>query len=84
MKKGRKPKSETTKNKKIDKKSYNLKKTNQQLLRVSEVATFFNVTERTVYLWIDNGHLETETTPGGQLRVTKESIDKCRFLQGNN
>lgn len=84
MKRGKKPKSETTKNQETDKKSYNFRNTNRQLMRVSEVAIFFNVTERTVYLWIENGHLEIETTPGGQLRVTKESVDNCRFLQKNN
>lgn len=49
------------------------------LLRVSEVAQYFDVTERTVYLWVEHGHLETESTPGGQLRVTKGSVDRCRF-----
>jgi excisionase family DNA binding protein len=47
--------------------------------RVSEVAEYFGVTERTVYLWIEHGHLDVESTPGGQKRVTKKSIDKCRF-----
>lgn len=49
------------------------------LLRVSEVAQYFDVTDRTVYLWIEHGHLEIEMTPGGQKRVTKDSVDKCRF-----
>jgi len=47
--------------------------------RVSEVAWYFDVTERTVYLWIENGHLKTVLTPSGQWRITKESLDKCRF-----
>ena len=49
------------------------------LLRVGEVAIYFNVTERTVYLWIEHGLIKTESTPGGQIRVTKKSIDQCRF-----
>ena len=49
------------------------------LLRLSEVAQYFDVTEQTVYLWIAHGHLEIEMTPGGQKRVTKDSIDRCRF-----
>ena len=47
--------------------------------RVSEVAAYYDVTERTVYLWIAHGHLATEATPGGQTRVTRESLDSCRF-----
>jgi excisionase family DNA binding protein len=47
--------------------------------RVSEVAGYFDVTERTVYLWIEHGHLEVEFTPMGQKRITKESLDNCRF-----
>lgn len=49
------------------------------LLRISEVAQYFDVTERTVYLWIEHGHLEIEMTPGGQKRVTKDSVDRCRL-----
>jgi hypothetical protein len=51
----------------------------RRLFRVSEVAMMFDVSERAVYLWIENGHLAIEMTPGGQKRVTGESIDKCRF-----
>jgi|APSaa5957512622_1039677.scaffolds.fasta_scaffold88391_1 excisionase family DNA binding protein len=50
-------------------------------LRVSEVAYYYGVTERTVYLWIQHGHLLTEKTPMGQWRVTRESLDKCRFAK---
>lgn len=53
------------------------------LLRVSEVARYFDVTDKTVYLWIQHGHLEIENTPGGQMRVTKNSVDKCRFRSVN-
>jgi excisionase family DNA binding protein len=51
----------------------------KRLFRVSEVASYFEVTERTVYLWITHKHLKTEKTPGGQWRITKDSIDECRF-----
>jgi len=30
-------------------------------------------------LWIENGHLKTVLTPSGQWRITKESLDRCRF-----
>ncbi len=56
---------------------------NKVLLRISDVAQYFDVTERTVRLWIEHRHLEIETTPGGQLRVTKESVDRCRFRREN-
>lgn|GEM_PF-894605 len=51
----------------------------RRLFRVSEVADMFDVSERAVYLWIENGHLQIESTPGGQKRITGESIDECRF-----
>jgi excisionase family DNA binding protein len=47
--------------------------------RVSEVANYFDVSERTVYLWIEHGHLAIEYTPAGQKRITRESINSCRF-----
>ena len=47
--------------------------------RVSEVANYFDVSERTVYLWIEHGHLAIEYTPAGQKRITRESINNCRF-----
>jgi excisionase family DNA binding protein len=53
------------------------------LLRVEEVAQYFDVDRRTVYLWIENGHLETEDTPSGFMRITKESVDRCRFNKRN-
>ena len=48
--------------------------------RVSEIASYFSVSERTVYLWIEHKHLETIQTPRGQWRITRESLDKCRFI----
>lgn len=49
--------------------------------RVGEVAIYFGVTDRTVYLWIEHGHLKIERTPAGQIRVTKKSVDECRFRE---
>ena len=51
----------------------------KRLFRVGEVAKYFDVSDRTVYLWIEHGHLATELTPGGQWRITIESINQCRF-----
>ena len=48
------------------------------LLRVDEVATYFDVTERTIYLWIDHGLLEAERYKRA-IRVTRNSIEKFRL-----
>jgi len=52
---------------------------NRPTLRVSEVAHYYGVDKRTVYLWIEHNHLKTVMTPGGQKRITRESLDTCRF-----
>ena len=49
--------------------------------RVSEVAEYYGVSERSVYLWIEHGHLKIIMTPGGQKRITKTAIDECRFFK---
>jgi excisionase family DNA binding protein len=46
----------------------------KNLLRPAEVAEYFSVTKRTVYLWIAEKKLDTELTPGGSLRIKRESI----------
>ena len=51
----------------------------KKLLRVEEVAEYFSVTCRTIYLWIEHGHLEAERTPGKCIRITHESVEKCRL-----
>mgnify|MGYP001480116524 CR=1 FL=1 len=51
---------------------------NKPLLRVGEVAQFFGVTNRTVYSWIAKKWLDIEWTPGKQIRVATESVNKCR------
>lgn len=47
--------------------------------RISEVADYFDVTERTIRLWIDHGHLSIVYTGPGVRRVTRESLNLCRF-----
>ena len=49
-------------------------------LRISDVARYFDTTERTVRLWLQHGHLEEVRTPGGLKRITKKSFDTCRFF----
>jgi len=53
----------------------------KELLRIDEVADYFSVTVRTVYLWIEHGHLKTRKTPGGLPRVLRSSIKKCRIAK---
>ncbi len=48
------------------------------LFRVDEVAEYFSVTERTIRLWIEHKHLESEKIQG-ILRIPREAILKCRF-----
>ena len=51
----------------------------KELLRVDEVAEYFSVTEKTIRLWIDHGHLIAEKIVG-IVRIPRESIIKCRFF----
>lgn len=51
----------------------------RETLRISDVARYFDTTERTVRLWLQHGHLEDVRTPGGLKRITKKSFDTCRF-----
>ena len=48
------------------------------LLRVDEVASYFDVTARTIYLWIDHGLLEAEKLRG-VIRISRESIKNFRL-----
>lgn len=52
--------------------------TKKPLLRVDEVASYFDVTEKTIYLWIDHGLLEAEKYKR-VIRITRESILKFRL-----
>lgn len=49
----------------------------KDLLRVDEVARYFQVTNQTVRLWISRGHLQAERMVG-VLRISRESIARCR------
>lgn len=54
---------------------------NKELLRVEEAAEYFQVTDRTIYLWIDHGHLQAERIgPGKSIRITRESALNCRLV----
>ena len=48
----------------------------KNLLLVIEVAEYFRVVPRTVYLWMEHGKLEKTVTPGGAVRVTRKSVIK--------
>lgn len=50
-------------------------------LHVAEVAQYWSVSTRTIYLWIEHKHLETITTPSGSIRVTRESALTCRLIK---
>lgn len=50
----------------------------KSLFRVDEVATHFDVSCRTIYLWIDHGLLEAEKYKG-IIRVPRQSIITFRL-----
>jgi excisionase family DNA binding protein len=50
----------------------------KELLRVDEVAAYFDVSTRTIYLWIDHGHLQAEKL-AGSIRITLKSILNFRL-----
>jgi excisionase family DNA binding protein len=52
---------------------------NKELLRVEEVAEYFSVTKKTIYLWIEHGHLDADKIAGSVIRITRTSVMKCRF-----
>lgn len=49
------------------------------LLRINEVAAYWSISIRTVYLWIEHGHLEKVKTKSGAVRITRESVLSCRL-----
>ncbi len=51
----------------------------KDLFRIDEVATYFSVTERTVRLWIDHGHLIV-VKKAGTIRIPRASILDCHIL----
>ncbi len=50
------------------------------LLKVSEVAKLFRVSERTIYTWIEMGYLRAINKPGC-IRIPKEAI--IEFIDEN-
>ena len=51
----------------------------KDLFRIDEVATYFSVTERTIRLWIDHGHL-IAVKKAGTIRIPRASILDCHIL----
>jgi excisionase family DNA binding protein len=50
----------------------------KDLLRVEDVAAYFDVSRSTIYLWIDHGILIAEKYRG-IIRVPRESVESCRM-----
>jgi len=50
----------------------------KDLFRIDEVAAYFSVTDRTIRLWIEHGHLAGEKVVGS-IRISRDSILHCRF-----
>lgn len=50
----------------------------KSLFTVVEVAQYFSVTERTIRLWVEHGHLKCEKIVG-IMRIPRESILMCRI-----
>lgn len=42
-------------------------------LRVEEVAAFWNVTTRTIYLWLEHGKLQRADSPSRVITITRDS-----------
>ena len=55
----------------------------KDLFRIEEVADYFSVSVRTIYLWIEHRHLKTEKIHG-IARIPRESILQCRFNPKND
>lgn len=51
---------------------------NKELLRVDEVAFYFSISRKTVYVWIEDGKLDGVKVGGTILRITHESVLKCQ------
>lgn len=47
--------------------------------RIDEVARYFDVSDRTVRMWIDHGHFEIEKLHGTTIRVLRESVLRFRL-----
>lgn len=55
----------------------------KDLLRVEEVATYFDVSQRTIYLWVEHGKLEGRKLARNVLRITRSSVISCTFRHPN-
>lgn len=44
------------------------------LLRVAEVASFFGVSNKTIYNWVETGKLLATNPSGGSLRIFRDSV----------
>lgn len=55
----------------------------KKLLRVEEVAEYFDVARSTIYLWIDHGILSAEKYRG-VIRIPRESVEHCRLTNKLN
>jgi excisionase family DNA binding protein len=47
-----------------------------RLLFPFEVARYFGVSRQTIYIWIRKKELSALRTPGGNLRILPESVEK--------
>lgn len=52
---------------------------NKDFFRIDEVARYFDVSDRTVRMWIDHGHFETERLGGTIIRVLRDSVLRFRL-----
>lgn len=50
---------------------------NKANFRVDEVAKYFDVTTKTVYLWIEDGKLKAKKVAGRIVRIPREAIEEC-------
>jgi len=46
--------------------------------RIDEAARYFDVSDRTIRLWVEHGHLQAERVVGS-IRITRNSMLNCRF-----
>ncbi len=50
----------------------------KSLFRIDEVARYFDVSDRTIRMWVQHGHLIKEKVQG-VARISRQSILDCRF-----
>lgn len=52
-----------------------MSETTEGYYTTAQLMKLFGVTRVTVYRWIDSGKIKAVRTPGGQLRIPKNSAD---------